>query len=92
MICPAKVSRPAMAVQSRGAVKVLVRPEAGWLAAMAIADRSSRSASTWKSSSALAFTHRKQCARWIAEAEREETRQRRVQPALAMIRAGKART
>jgi len=35
MICPAKVSRPAMAVQSRGAVKVLVRPEAGWLAAMA---------------------------------------------------------
>jgi hypothetical protein len=41
---------------------------------------------------ALAFTHRKEYARWIADAKREETRQRRVQQALEMIRAGKART
>jgi len=40
----------------------------------------------------MAFTHRKEYARWIAEAKREETRQRRVHQALEMIRAGKART
>lgn len=40
----------------------------------------------------MAFTHRKEYARWIAEAKRDETRQRRVQQALDMIRAGKTRT
>lgn len=40
----------------------------------------------------MAFTHRKEYARWIAEAKREETRQRRVRQALEMIRAGKTRT
>ena len=41
---------------------------------------------------AMAFTHRKEYARWVAEAKREETRQRRVQQALGMIRSGKARS
>jgi hypothetical protein len=36
----------------------------------------------------LAFTHRKEYARWIAEAKRDETRQRRVAQAVEMIRAG----
>jgi Bacteriocin-protection, YdeI or OmpD-Associated/Domain of unknown function (DUF1905) len=36
----------------------------------------------------LAFTHRKEYARWVAEAKRAETRQRRVQKAVEMIRAG----
>jgi hypothetical protein len=40
----------------------------------------------------LAFSHRKEYARWIAEAKQQETRQRRVQQALEMIRAGKTRT
>ncbi len=40
----------------------------------------------------MAFSHRKEYARWVAEAKREETRQRRVQQALEMIRAGKTRT
>ena len=40
----------------------------------------------------LAFTHRKEYARWIAEAKREETRDRRVQQALDMIKAGKTRS
>ncbi len=35
----------------------------------------------------LAFTHRKEYARWIAEAKREETRDRRVARALEMLRA-----
>jgi len=42
--------------------------------------------------SALAFTHRKEFARWIAEAKRAETRDRRVEQALAMIREGRTRS
>src|SRR5690349_13391538 len=40
----------------------------------------------------MAFTHRKEYARWIAEAKREETRERRVAQALEMLRAGKTRS
>jgi hypothetical protein len=41
---------------------------------------------------ALAFTHRKEYARWVAEAKRDETRQRRVTEALQMLREGKTRS
>jgi Bacteriocin-protection, YdeI or OmpD-Associated/Domain of unknown function (DUF1905) len=37
----------------------------------------------------MAFTHRKEFARWISEAKREETRRRRLGQALEMIRAGR---
>jgi bifunctional DNA-binding transcriptional regulator/antitoxin component of YhaV-PrlF toxin-antitoxin module len=37
---------------------------------------------------ALAFTHRREYATWIAEAKRDETRQRRVEKAIAMLREG----
>jgi hypothetical protein len=40
----------------------------------------------------MAFTHRKEYARWVADAKREETRQRRVQQAIEMIRSGKTRS
>ena len=40
----------------------------------------------------MAFTHRKEYARWIADAKQEETRQRRLGQALEMIRAGKTRS
>jgi hypothetical protein len=40
----------------------------------------------------MAFTHRKEYARWVGEAKQEETRQRRAQQALEMIRAGRTRT
>ena len=40
----------------------------------------------------MAFSHRKEYARWVAEAKQEETRQRRVQRALDMIRAGQTRS
>jgi hypothetical protein len=36
----------------------------------------------------LSFTHRKEYARWIAEAKREETRERRLAKALEMLREG----
>lgn len=41
---------------------------------------------------ALAFTHRKEYARWVQEAKRDDTRERRVGQALEMIRAGKTRS
>lgn len=41
---------------------------------------------------ALAFTHRKEYARWIDEAKRAETRDRRVVKALEMLREGKTRS
>ena len=40
----------------------------------------------------LAYTHRKEYARWIDEAKRDETRQRRVAQALEMLRQGKTRS
>jgi hypothetical protein len=40
----------------------------------------------------MAYTHRKEYARWIEEAKREETRERRVAQALEMLRAGKTRS
>jgi hypothetical protein len=60
-------------------------PEA--LAAALAADPQAR-----ESFERMAFTHRKEYARWVAEAKREQTRQRRVQQALEMIRAGRTRT
>lgn len=36
----------------------------------------------------LAFTHRREYATWIAEAKREETRARRVEKAVQMLRDG----
>jgi hypothetical protein len=40
----------------------------------------------------MAFTHRKEYARWIADAKQEQTRQRRLEQAMEMIRAGKTRS
>jgi hypothetical protein len=40
----------------------------------------------------LSYTHRKEYARWISEAKRDETRKRRVSQALEMLRQGKTRT
>jgi hypothetical protein len=40
----------------------------------------------------MAFTHRKEYARWIAEAKKEETRQTRITKALEMLKQGKTRS
>jgi hypothetical protein len=40
----------------------------------------------------LAYTHRKEFARWIAEAKRDETRDRRVAQALEMLHKGRTRS
>jgi uncharacterized protein YdeI (YjbR/CyaY-like superfamily) len=57
------------------------------LAAALATDRQAR-----ESFEAMAFTHRKEYARWVAEAKKEDTRQRRVEQALEMIRAGQTRS
>jgi bifunctional DNA-binding transcriptional regulator/antitoxin component of YhaV-PrlF toxin-antitoxin module len=36
----------------------------------------------------LAFTHRKEYARWVAEAKKDETRAKRVGKTIAMLKAG----
>ena len=41
---------------------------------------------------ALSFTHRKEFARWVAEAKREETRDRRVAETLEMLHEGRTRS
>jgi len=41
---------------------------------------------------ALAYTHRKEFARWVAEAKREQTRDKRVAQTLEMLRAGRTRS
>jgi hypothetical protein len=41
---------------------------------------------------ALAFTHRKEYVRWINEAKRDDTRERRVKHAVEMIREGRTRS
>lgn len=50
-------------------------------------DRAARSAFA-----GLASTHCKEYARWVQEAKREDTRQRRVAQALEMLRQGKTRS
>ena len=40
----------------------------------------------------LAYTHRKEFARWVADAKREETRDRRVAQALEMLHEGRTRS
>jgi hypothetical protein len=40
----------------------------------------------------MAFTHRKEFARWVAGAKGEDTRERRVTQALEMIRTGRTRS
>ncbi len=39
----------------------------------------------------LAFTHRKEFARWVQDAKRDQTRERRVAEALPMLRDGRTR-
>jgi Bacteriocin-protection, YdeI or OmpD-Associated/Domain of unknown function (DUF1905) len=41
---------------------------------------------------ALAFTHRKEFARWIAEAKKDDTRDRRIAQALEMLHEGRTRS
>lgn len=36
----------------------------------------------------LSYSHRKECAEWITEAKRDETRRRRIEKTLERLRAG----
>jgi hypothetical protein len=54
----------------------------------ALADALATSSTARSAFDALDDTHRKEYARWISEAKREDTRQRRVENALAMLQEG----
>lgn len=41
---------------------------------------------------ALAYTHRKDFARWVSEAKKDDTRARRVEETIAMLREGRTRS
>jgi uncharacterized protein YdeI (YjbR/CyaY-like superfamily) len=58
----------------------------------ALADALARSAEARAAFDRLSYTHRKEYARWIEEARREETRQRRIARALELLRQGKTRS
>ncbi|MEI2641462.1 MAG: YdeI/OmpD-associated family protein [Candidatus Nanopelagicales bacterium] len=45
-----------------------------------------------RSFEALAFTHRREYAQWVAEAKRPETRQRRVAETLRRVRSSQTRS
>ena len=55
----------------------------------ALAEALRKDAEAAKAFDELAYTHRKEYARWIAEAKREETRARRVEQALVMLHDGR---
>jgi hypothetical protein len=55
----------------------------------ALADALQRDAEASAAYDGMAFTHRKEYARWIAEAKRDDTRKRRVTQALQMLKDGK---
>jgi hypothetical protein len=55
----------------------------------ALADALARDPEASAAYQRLAYTHRKEFARWIEEAKREETRERRVAKTLEMLRPAK---
>jgi hypothetical protein len=57
-----------------------------------LADALAKDAKARAAFEGMAYTHRKEYARWIAEAKRDETRERRVAQALEMLREGKTRS
>jgi len=73
--------RVEVALELDTAAREVAVPDA--LAAALARDRVARSAFD-----ALAYSHRKEYARWIEGAKREETRRRRVAQALEKLRAG----
>jgi uncharacterized protein YdeI (YjbR/CyaY-like superfamily) len=58
----------------------------------ALADALAADATARAAFDGLAYTHRKEFARWIDDAKREETRERRVAQVLQMLGEGRTRS
>jgi hypothetical protein len=58
----------------------------------ALADALAGDAAARAAFDGLSYTHRKEYARWIAEAKRDDTREQRVAEALRMLREGRTRS
>ena len=59
---------------------------------VALAEALARDPGAQSAFDGMAYTHRKEYARWIAEAKRDETREKRVSQAIQMLRDGRTRT
>jgi len=58
---------------------------------VALAEALARDPGAQSAFDGMAYTHRKEYARWIAEAKRDETREKRVSQAIQMLRDGRTR-
>ena len=58
---------------------------------VALAEALARDPGAQSAFDGMAHTHRKEYARWIAEAKRDETREKRVSQAIQMLRDGRTR-
>jgi bifunctional DNA-binding transcriptional regulator/antitoxin component of YhaV-PrlF toxin-antitoxin module len=89
-----KAIRTAAGVEAGDKVDVVVELDSGERTvdvpeALAAALKKDKKAG--KEYDALAYSHRKEFARWVGEAKKEETRDRRVEQAIEMLHAGKTR-
>ena len=83
--------RPTSASQRSGKIELDQAPREVELPE-ALADALANDAKARAAFDRLSYTHRKEYARWVGEARREETQQRRVAQALERLRQGKPAT
>jgi hypothetical protein len=89
-----KKLRAELGVEIGQAVDVLIALDAGprtVAVPAALADAFGRDAGARTAFEALAPSHRREFARWVDEAKREQTRQSRVEQTLQMLREGRTR-
>lgn len=88
-----KTARADAAVEIGGKYAAVIELDAGERTVEVPADlaKALKTGRVDKSFAALAYSHRKEYVRWITEAKKPETRERRIAQAVEMIRAGKTR-
>jgi len=88
-----KAARADAAVEIGGTYTVVIEVDAGERTVDVPADvaKAFKAGRVDKPFAALAYSHRKEYVRWITEARKPETRDRRIAQAVEMIRAGKTR-
>ncbi len=90
-----KANREAAGVQAGDSVKLVLELDSAPREVevpRALAHALSLDARAQEQFDGLAYTHRKEFARWIEEAKRDETRERRVAQAIEMLHAGETRS
>lgn len=88
-----KAARADAGVEIGGTYEVLIEMDAGERTVEVPADlaKALKAGRVDKPFAALAYSHRKEYVRWITEAKKQETRDRRIAQAVEMVRAGRTR-